>query len=67
MTNTKDEYNEEPVYFCTHCLSLKIVGVEDTDLSYCEECGNTDIMTTSIENWERLYQERYGEKYLNIK
>lgn len=64
---TKEEYNKEPIVFCPHCLSLRIVEIEDTDYLYCEECGNTDISQTSIEEWEKLYKEKYGKKFLNTK
>lgn len=62
--NTID-YNQEPVFYCKKCLSLKIRDVEHIDGSeYCDECGTTDIGTASIEEWENLYVQRYGHKYL---
>lgn len=62
---TIEDYNDEPVYYCKTCLSLKIKIVGGYD--FCDECGDTDIATTSIENWERLYEERYGHKFLEEK
>lgn len=62
----KSEYNNEPVYYCKHCLSLKIRNVpmiEDSD--YCDECGSTNIGQCSIEEWEKMYKERYGFKFLD--
>ena len=47
----KNEYNNEPVYYCSRCLSLRIREF-DTDDLYCDECGNTHIESTNIENWE---------------
>ena len=47
MSNLKEkqsEYNLEPVLYCKHCLSLKVLSVpkmEDSD--YCDDCGSTDI------------------------
>lgn len=65
MSNTKQQYNEEPVFYCNHCLSLKVrhvVGMEDSE--YCDECGSTDIAQASIEEWEKLYEKKYGHKLL---
>ena len=60
---TIEEYNDEPVYYCKHCLSFKgkIVGGYD----FCDDCGDTDIASTSIGEWEKLYEERYGNKFLD--
>lgn len=58
-------YNDDPVYYCKRCLSLKIRQnpfLKDTD--YCEDCGTTDIGTTSIEEWNRMYEEKYGHPYI---
>lgn len=68
MNNSKEnhsDYNSEPVLYCKHCLSLKILSVpkmEDSD--YCDECGNTDIGQISIEEWENLYAQKYGHKFI---
>ena len=38
------EYNEEPVFYCKRCLSLRIMNipkVEDSD--FCDTCNGTDI------------------------
>lgn len=53
------DYNEEPVFYCKECLSLRVRGVEDQD--YCDECGSTDIGITDINTWIKMYSERYGE------
>lgn len=67
MSNLKkEEYNSEPVLYCRNCLSLKIrnvPGMEDSD--YCDECGSTAIEETSIEDWENIYEIKYGIKYLD--
>lgn len=39
--NHDNKYNEEPVYYCSRCLSLAIMESEGT--LYCDKCGNTDI------------------------
>lgn len=62
----KEEYNNEPVMFCQKCLSLKIMFV-DEDISFCDECGSSDVKYTGIHNWENLYEQKYSVKYLNKK
>lgn len=59
-------YNNEPVYFCKKCLSLKIMSV-NAELCYCEDCGSTDILKSHIEEWESLYKNKYKVKFLNKK
>lgn len=60
-----NDYNAEPVLYCSHCLSLKVLNVPYMpDSDYCDECGSTDIKETSIENWETLYKNKYGHKYI---
>ena len=62
----RDEYNKEPVFYCTKCLSLKIRSVPYmTDSDYCDECGSTHVEQTQIEDWEQMYENRYGCKFLN--
>lgn len=56
------EYNEEPVFYCKSCLSLKIIN---NDIDYCDTCGSTDTSKVSIEQWQELYKKRYGRKYIN--
>ena len=62
---TKEEYNEVPVHYCQCCLSLDIRISED-DGDYCNFCGSTDTWVTTIENWEDLYENSYGGKYLKL-
>lgn len=64
-TNSND-YNEEPVFYCKNCLSLKVKIVPvDSGLDYCDDCGSTDIEHANIYDWENLYKERYGTFFLN--
>lgn len=63
IANHNNNYNEEPVYHCTRCLSLAIMESEGT--MYCDKCGNTDIQQANIFDWENLYKGKYGDKYLN--
>lgn len=59
---TVEEYNSIPVYYCRNCLSLKIIELSDS-IDYCDKCGSTEINTTSIEEWEKLYQKKYGKPF----
>lgn len=61
---TKEEYNKEPVYFCANCLNLNIKELKDVHLDICQECGNTDIKHSTIEEWNRLYVREYGRAFL---
>lgn len=58
------EYDEEPVMYCARCYSLNIVHEDVIDSDCCGRCGCTDFKTSSIEEWERLYKERYGHKFV---
>ena len=61
-----EDYNSEPVYYCKHCLSLAVLNIPDVpDTCYCDKCGSTDIASSSIEEWEELYQKKYGHKFVN--
>lgn len=60
------DYDSIPVYYCKQCLSLRIKGVPSIPgMDYCDECNSTNIEQTTIEEWEKLYQQRYGYKFLN--
>ena len=70
MHSLKDttKFNEEPVMYCSHCLSLKILGIPSVEgLEYCDECGSTEVKTCNIHEWEEMYEKRYGTKFLNKK
>lgn len=60
-----EKYNEEPVFYCRKCLSLKIrniPGEENSD--YCDDCGGTEIGAIDIYNWEYMYKQKYGKSFL---
>lgn len=57
------EYNSVPVKYCKRCLSLRIMTLNGMD--YCDHCGDTDIEESTIEEWEKLYIAKYGDKFLN--
>ena len=65
-TLSKEEYNEIPVHYCSRCLSLKIRIMGDTE-DYCDVCGCTDILTTNINEWEQMYENKYGINFLKEK
>lgn len=61
-----NDYNEEPVHYCTECLSLRIKKVNDLpDLDFCDSCGSTNIEQTHISIWEKLHVKKYGFSHLN--
>ena len=61
----KEEYNKEPVYYCKKCLSLKIGYVAVLEGSeYCEDCNSTNIGKAPIEEWDKMFFNRYGYHYL---
>ena len=61
----KKEFNDEPVFYCKNCLSLKIRHIPNIqDTEYCDDCGSTNIEQCSIQEWEKLYKERYGHNFL---
>lgn len=61
--DSHSDYNEEAVYYCADCLSLKVVGTP-LGIDCCDDCGSTDIRQTSIEEWEKLYKEKYGKSLI---
>ena len=58
------DHEEEPVKYCPRCLSLKIKYEELRDLEYCGDCGCTDVLETSFDDWEGKYERRYGHKFV---
>ena len=61
---TKEEYNNIPVLYCKQCKSLKIM---ELGYDYCDTCGCTDIAETDINTWEQIYEDTYGEKYVDVE
>ena len=67
MDNLREEinYNEEPVFYCERCLSLKVRFVNGLSNSeYCDDCGATEIAQTDIEDWRNKFKNRYGYDHL---
>lgn len=68
LQGKKSDYNNQPVYYCPRCLSLRIMGVPGMEgLDYCDDCGSTQIEQSNIEDWQKKYRGRYGFDYLNNK
>lgn len=59
---SKEEYNNIPVVFCSRCLSLKIMIIGD--MEYCSECSSTHVQEASIQEWEKLYIQKYHKPYV---
>lgn len=64
-TYSKSEYNKEPVYFCSKCLSLRVLTIGKTEECYCDSCGSMKINSSSFQEWEDKYINKYGHKYVN--
>lgn len=59
---TKEDYNREPVFYCKKCLSLAIIAYNEAGIhEYCNSCGSIDIATTTIEEWQQMYSEKYNK------
>ena len=67
--------NDDPIYYCKTCLSISIKTIEfekgpngeEKGLDYCTCCNCSDIGKASLETWNMLYEEKYGEVFLNQK
>ena len=64
MREWNTDYDSEPVTYCAKCYSLKIRHEDAIDADCCAECGCSDTLSTSISTWEKLYEGRYGKKYV---
>ena len=57
-----EDYNDIPVYYCKNCLSLKIINLDEEDC-YCDDCGSTAIETAHIDEWKKMYKDKYGKDF----
>lgn len=65
MENNKENYNDEPVFYCKHCLSLRIKAVPGMEgLDYCDDCGATEVAQAHISIWEQMYRDKHGFNYI---
>lgn len=60
----QENFDQEPVAYCAKCYSLNIIHEEVIDSDCCGECGCSDIRTTSIDEWEKMYVNRYKHKFV---
>ena len=60
---SKRIYDEEPVCYCTECYSLKIKFEDSIGADCCMDCGSLDISEALVDEWEKLYEGRYGHKF----
>lgn len=63
MSTNCDDYNDDPVLYCSKCYSLKIKHEDITDTDCCMECGCTEVKETDIDTWESLYAKRFGHRF----
>ena len=61
--NKMSDYDSEPVVYCAKCYSLRIKHEDIIDADCCMDCGCSDIRETDINNWEKMYERRYGKKF----
>ena len=58
-----NDYDSEPVAYCSKCYYLKIKHDDYIDQDCCMECGCTDIIESPVEVWEQKYEKKYGRKF----
>lgn len=56
----EDNYNDIPVFYCKHCMSLGIKEMAGTE-GYCINCGSTDIGEVDFNEYTSLYRKRFGK------
>lgn len=66
MAYNTNDYDNEPVHYCQGCLSLNIKELEGIQFDICGHCGNPESDHTSIEEWNRMYIQRYGKPFHEI-
>lgn len=65
---SKENYDEDPVFYCKRCLSLNIRQIPMMeDQYYCGDCGNVEMGEAQIEEWKALYKEKYGKDFIEKK
>ena len=64
LQHDNDVYDSEPIIFCARCLSLKIKHEDIIDADYCADCGSSNVRVASLSEWESLYEQKYGHKYV---
>lgn len=62
LSSINNDYNLEPVVYCKNCLSLRIM-ILDENTDYCDKCGCTDLESTDILTWEKMYEKKYEKPF----
>ena len=57
-----DDYDSEPVVYCSKCLSLNIKHEDIIDSDCCMDCGCTDMEVATIDVWEKKWEKKHGHK-----
>lgn len=73
MVTAKMDSNNEPITYCKTCLSIHIKTVEfdkgpngeNRNVDYCVPCGNTDLESTHVLEWQDIYEEKYGNTFMS--
>lgn len=66
MSNS-NKYDNEPIHYCENCLSIKIKEIgNNTNYYACLDCGCTDLEEDDMDEWVKLYTERYGKAFLDL-
>jgi len=60
----REDYNNIPVYYCKHCMSLGVKEMIGTE-GYCINCGSTDIEYVDFDEYKSLYKIRFGKELTN--
>ena len=40
------------------------MDIEGTNMCYCGECGCTEVKETDIDTWDKMYEKKYGKKFV---
>ena len=64
MAKQENNIQEEPWVFCERCYSIRFKYEDSLGMECCEDCGCTDFKSSTFEDWEKLYKNRYGHPYL---
>lgn len=71
---TESEYNKDNVVYCERCLSLNILRLSpvdpnnpDNSVCYCDSCNSTELKSSTLEDWDTLYYQKYGVRLLDQK
>lgn len=62
-----ERFDDEPISYCSRCYSLKIKYEDTVGMECCGDCGCTDFTSSSVEEWDKLFQKRYGHKFVEDK